>query len=251
MKQILLIAAVVALSGCASTRTTAPTACTGAFSLPRNPETKQYRDLDQAVDSWTQCINDPQAGVLRAIAFKFRGLAYIDKKEPLKAIPDLEEASKLVPSKTGWEIIMLAGAYREAGQPDKALLLLQKMQTDHLGLLGKGTTPGMPTYYHLGWTLSELKRWPEATEAFSEGLTYQPDYGWAFLRRAVAYENQGDFVRAKNDADRSVELLRIAFKGSTKLDQRQLADSIKEPAFSALLKHHGYDSETVFSSKVQ
>ena len=246
MKTLFLCATILALAGCSTTKPTAPTACTTAILMPRDAQTKQYKDLDRGVDAWTQCINDPRAEALKPYSLKMRAATYIDQKQPSKAIPDYEQALALVPAKTAWDVISLASAYRQAGEPEKALVLIQNMQADHLGMTGKGTVPGMPIYYHLGWTLSVLKRWPEAAEAFSEGLNYQPSYGWAVLRRGLAYEHQGNLAKAKIDTERARELLQGAYKGGSKSEQRMFLESFDEPDFTALLKRQGYDSTMAF-----
>lgn len=246
MKALLLVATLLALSGCSTTRPAAPAACTTAILMPRDAQTKQYKDLERGVDAWTQCINDPRAEALKAYSLKMRAATYIDQKQPSKAIPDFEQSLALAPAKTAWDVISLASAYRQAGQPEKALVLLQNMQAEHLGMTGKGTAQGMPIYYHLGWTLSALQRWPEAAEAFSEGLNYQPSYGWAVLRRGLAYEHQGNLAKAKIDTERARELLQSAYKRGSKSEQHMFLESFDEPDFAALLKRQGYDSAMAF-----
>lgn len=93
----------------------------------------------------------------------------------------------------------LSGMYRDAGNPKKALELVQYNLDDGLGEAGKGSGFHMPTYYHLGLALTDLGQYREAAEAFSTGLERQSNYAWAYYARGIAYDHLGDKDDAKID----------------------------------------------------
>lgn len=240
-RRIALIAVLATNVGCAPLPQRGATVCHAATLLPLDNDQQHYQDPTRALNLWSRCIETgPKEGTLaQAVALKMRSLAYAQLTQFDQAIGDLERSQRVMPPKTGWEIISLAALYRNAGQPERALMLLQKMFEEKIGLTGLGTSPGMPSYYHLGWTLSELQRWPEATEAFTEGLSYQADYGWAYLRRGLAYDMQGNHERAQQDVDRAIKELRIAAATSAQYTINIKATLISSP-FKELLARYGY-----------
>jgi tetratricopeptide (TPR) repeat protein len=64
---------------------------------------------------------------------------------------------------------------------------------------GQSSALGMPFYYHRGWTLADMGRFDEAIASFTEGMSYQHDYAWAFLRRGCACEAIGNITKAIDD----------------------------------------------------
>ncbi|EJL79254.1 hypothetical protein PMI12_00943 [Variovorax sp. CF313] len=236
IKLVLAAALGLAVAGCASGPLTGQGACRAAGNLPLTASKDGYQQPDRAVALWTRCVeNGPQTAILKGLALKMRSHARRQIEQYDEAIRDLEESQRLMPRREALDFINLASLYRDTGQPAKALELLRKMQDERLGL------SGMPAYYHLGRTLSELKQWPEATEAFTEGLSYQPTYAWAYLYRALAYDAQGRRELARKDLDRGKELLGTDAKPA---DRAQLLASLRQPPFDALLSRYGYDSET-------
>jgi tetratricopeptide (TPR) repeat protein len=236
IKLALAAALGLAIAGCASGPLTGQGACRAAGNLPLAASKDGYEQPERAVALWTRCIEGgPQTAILKGLALKMRSYARRQLEQNDEAIRDLEESQRLMPRREAWDFINLASLYRDTGQPAKALELLRKMQDERFGL------SGMPAYYHLGRTLSDLQQWPEATEAFTEGLTYQPTYAWAYLYRAVAYDAQGRRESAKKDLDRGKELL----GANTKPDDRaRLLVSLRQAPFDALLSRYGYDVET-------
>lgn len=242
MKKLLLIAALgLSLAGCATRPATGLQACRGAAALPLNADKDAYTDPNSAIALWTRCVDEgPQTDLMKVLALKMRSHAHKQLEQYDAAIADLEQAQRLAPPKTAWDFINIASLYREAGQPEKALQTLLKMQADRIGMSGRGTAEGMPIYYHLGWTLNNLKRWPEAIEAFTEGLTYQPGYAWAYVQRALAYDSIGQRERSEKDLNRSRELLGENRKPG---DREQQIESLSKPPFKELLARYNYDAE--------
>lgn len=256
MRSIVIIVLAAGLAGCigatrieSSTSATRNTSayqgnCAPALALAvdrTDPSDVFYPDLVAAESAWTLCINDPVASAsIRSPALRTRAAVYARKREYLRAIEDYENAFKIVPPATGREVLSLANLYRETGQSDRALELIHQMQVDRLGLSGKGTAFGMPTYYFLGWVLCDVRQWSEAIDALTVGLSYQPDYGWAFLRRAVAYEALRDATRAQADTDRGVALLRGVSRAMKPAALAESSRRLAEPAFAALLTRYGY-----------
>lgn len=177
-----------------------------------------FEDPDHAIGLLSTCLSNlPDAPPdFRALALHVRARAHEQKKDYTHAIADREEALRLRPPRTGWDIIALASDYREGGQPERAVELLRTMLQDNMGLRGKGTTPGMPSYYHLGRSLIELEQWSSAAEAFSEGMSYQQDYVWAYAYRSLAYDRMEMPELARADIDKVRSLI-----GKSKPDARE------------------------------
>jgi tetratricopeptide (TPR) repeat protein len=205
--------------------------CTQKFKYSKDGT--QFENPSLAVEVLSACeksAKNAPAGY-RAANLKMRSIAYAQLKNYGAAIADSEEALRLVPAKTAWDVIQLASLYRESGQAEKALVSLRQMLNDHLGMAGKGTTPGMPSYYHLGRTLVVLERWPEAAEAFSEGLKYQGDYSWAYLYRALSYDHMNVTDQARDDVKKARSLI-LELKSD---DRAKALEILQEPPFSALI----------------
>ena len=170
----------------------------------KNPE-KAIKKLSTCIDYIEKSSNNE---ALAAMDYLLRSMAYEQLGQYSLAISDMEKHISLKGKrKTGRDIVELSALYRNNKQPEKAVSILQKMFDERLGLFGKGTTFGMPSYYHLGRALIDLKRWEEAAEAFTEGLTYQPDYPWALMYRALAYDALGQKSLASADIGKARDLI--------------------------------------------
>ncbi len=89
------------------------------------------------------------------------------------------------PEEGYWSAIRVGAVHRLRGEFDKALANLDAYAAR------EGTPNGMPFHYHRGWTLTELGRYDEAVSEFTKGMEAQPDYSWAFERRACAFAKLG------------------------------------------------------------
>lgn len=98
--------------------------------------------------------------------------------------------------------ISLSAIERRKGNYDEALQYLNGVS------LKNPVGAGMRFYYHRGMTLTKLKRYDEAAADFSEGLKDQPDYAWAFTRRACALGQLGQLKPALNDVESALAKLR-------------------------------------------
>lgn len=239
-----LAAPLILLSGCAvtpragladqaSASQASPCQQVGNIKLTAD---KGFEDPDQAIQLLSACLASP-AGArteFRALTLRMRALVYEQKKDYKHAIADREESISLMPARTGWDIINLASNYRDSGQPERAVELLRKMLQDNMGLKGKGTTPGMPSYYHLGRALIDARQWSSAAEAFSEGMTYQQDYVWAYAYRSLAYDRMELPERARADIDKVRSLVRNSQPDAREEHRRIL----QKPPFVELLKKY-------------
>jgi len=97
-----------------------------------------------------------------------------------------------------WTLIDEGIVYREMGLPSLALDALGEIAAEG------GDTSGMPYHYHRGWTLSELGRYDEAVREFTDGMSAQPDYAWAYAKRGCAFAAMGELPLALSDARRAV-----------------------------------------------
>jgi tetratricopeptide (TPR) repeat protein len=241
MQSRLAVVAVCAtlLSACTTSQNTPireVQACAKIKNLSLGKDGTQYANPVLAIEVLSECDATSQnspAGT-RAALLQMRSIAYAQTKDYVKATTDFEDALRLRPARTAWDDIGLAALYRKSGQPERALALLRKMLDDHLGMNGKGTTPGMPSYYHLGLTLVALEKWPEATEAFTEGLTYQPDYSWAYFYRALAYNGMNDADHARADLRKGQKLVET----SSNAIRTQTQEALKQEPFATLFERY-------------
>lgn len=160
----------------------------------------RFDDHDKVIEVTSRCLAVPGQGILaRSVFLRARGEAYEAQHNDVSAIANLEEAYRLVPPKTGWEIIALAAAYYNAGRYADAVALIQDGMRREIGMSGRGSGFGMPLYYHLGRSLLALNRNEEAIEVLSAGIPAQPDFAYAYWCRSLAYENVHDEPHAKAD----------------------------------------------------
>lgn len=235
-----LVSSVVLLSGCATlpgTTNQNSSVCTKIKNIAFTKDGTEFINPDDAIRILSACEEQRRSdpATIRAALLQMRSAAYGQTKDYGRAIADAEEVRRLIPVRTAWDVITIAALYRNSGQPEKALDLLRNMLKDHMGMGGKGTSPGMPSYYHLGLTLVALEKWPEAAEAFTEGLTYQPDYIWAYMYRALSFDAINDSERSR--ADIKEVQRRIAMLNGK--EQEATQKSLREEKFSALLKKYG------------
>jgi tetratricopeptide (TPR) repeat protein len=210
--------------------------CQQTKNMKFTKEGDGFEDPDQAIQLLSACLLSwPGAPTgYRALTLKMRAVAYGQRKDYTHAIADREESFRLMPPRAGWDIIGLASDYRDCGQPERAVELLRKMLQDNLGLSGKGTPPGMPSYYHLGRALIDLQQWSGAAEAFSEGMSYQHDYVWAYAYRSLAYDRMELPAMARADIDKARSLIE-----KLKPDDREQGhQKLLKPPFAELLKKY-------------
>jgi tetratricopeptide (TPR) repeat protein len=240
-----LLAIVVAatISGCAVTPQAAAHYCNWAIASPKIGDSMLYRDPENALQRWQVCVQKTQAmpPKSRVVALKGRSFAYSQLKQHSLALADLEEASRLVPPERGLDVIPLASAYRAAGQPQRSVDLLRAMIAEDMGLLGPAKGQGMPTYYHLGLALNDLRLWRDGVDAFTTGLKFQPDYQWALMYRAVAFDALDDRENARRDLQQGVALLRDKKINGDYLDE--IRATLKAAPFKELLPAYGYTTD--------
>jgi tetratricopeptide (TPR) repeat protein len=105
--------------------------------------------------------------------------------------------------------IRLAAVARARGQLDRSLELINGLAVRH------GPQTGMRYHYHRGWTLNAMGRFDEAIVDFTAGLETQPDYYWAYLRRACAYAGSGRLEYALSDLESGMAILRRTYGDRT------------------------------------
>lgn len=236
-----LVALLILLSACASEPNKglanqspiSPGPCQQTKDMKFTKGADGFEDPDQAIRLLSACLlswPDAPSGY-RALTLTMRAVAYEQRKDFAHAIADREESWRLMPPRTGWDIIGLASDYRDFGQPARAVELLRKMLQDNLGLSGKGTSPGMPSYYHLGRALIDQQQWSAAAESLSEGMSYQQDYVWAYAYRSLAYDRMELPAMARADIDKARSLIE-----KLKPDAREQGQqNLRKPPFAELL----------------
>ena len=105
--------------------------------------------------------------------------------------------------------------YRLMGDYPAALRTLDDLVTEH------GPQPSMMYHYHRGRTLAGLKDYRGAVSEFSAGLEDQPDYFWAYAKRACAYGNLGEIAKGLTDLRRARELWNDYSKGSSAAENQR------------------------------
>jgi tetratricopeptide (TPR) repeat protein len=119
---------------------------------------------------------------------------------------------------------------RAAGKPQRSLDLLNGLIERH------GAQENMRFLYHRGWTLTDLARFDEAIADFTNGIRSQPDYPYAYIRRACAYGRIGRLDYAIADLETATGLIRDVY--GTK-DPNVRADLQRATAIAATLKAMG------------
>lgn len=97
--------------------------------------------------------------------------------------------------------VKAAFTYRLMGDPKAGLATLDAL------VARTGPQPGMKYHYHRAWILTDMGRGKEAAEDITEGLKSQPDYPWAFERRACAFALQGRLKEALDDEETAKRLM--------------------------------------------
>jgi tetratricopeptide (TPR) repeat protein/transglutaminase-like putative cysteine protease len=106
------------------------------------------------------------------------------------------------PDEAFWTAIRTGATERELHHYPQALAALDKLVSE------RGPQEGMAYHYHRGWTLTELGRYAEATDEFSDGLRDQSDFAWALLKRSCAENLLGRADAAVADQQAALVLLR-------------------------------------------
>ncbi|MBC2654601.1 tetratricopeptide repeat protein [Pseudomonas sp. MC042] len=144
---------------------------------------------------------------MQSLVYWLKSDAYASFKRYPQAIAAKEKSIALEGKPDARAVLDLSRLYREAGNPQKSLELVQSNLDANLGETGKGGGFNMPTYYHLGQTLYDLGQYREAAEAYSTGLLRQPDYAWAFYHRGLAYDKLGLTDDARSDFSKFAKLV--------------------------------------------
>jgi tetratricopeptide (TPR) repeat protein len=139
-----------------------------------------------------------------AAALQMRASAYAHTENPVKASEDYRESLRVKPADIAWDLIPLAIYLRDAGQPAQSLEVLQDALV--LDEDGPGSGPGMAVYFHLGWTLHEMRRYAEAIEAYTKGIEKQPRFEGIYLRRALSSEAIGERGKARRDLQKILDI---------------------------------------------
>ncbi len=173
-------------------------------------EAKRWSGLDPT---------DPQAIYLHAAASKGLG-------DYTTALGDYASIASKWPDEIFWSTIRVGAIYRTLGDYDRALSTLEP-------LAATAPPASMPYHYHRGWTLSLMGRQSEAAAEFAQGLEWQPDYAWAFIRRACALATEGRLAEAEADQNRATELMAKDIAG---LPPSQFLKSDRERAVAIALQ---------------
>jgi tetratricopeptide (TPR) repeat protein len=163
---------------------------------------------------------------MQSLIYLVQADAYGNLNRYPEAIVAKEKSMQLSVKPSPREYLDLSYMYRKAGNPKKALQLVQYNLDNNLGEAGKGNGFNMPTYYHLGLALNDLGMYREAAESFSTGLQRQRDFAWAYYARGVAYDHLNDKDDARADFTtfaKIVDKKYVEAEQRTKLAEYQIA----------------------------
>lgn len=192
-----LIACSVILTGCAGMQNPQKANLVHCANQFKASKAENYPLVLQEGDLCLQKNTLPAS--LQSLIYSVQADAYSNLKHFPEAVAAKEKSMQLAVKPDPRANLDLSAMYRDAGNPKKALELVQYNLDNGMGEAGKGSGFHMPTYYHLGLALTDLGQYREAAEAFSTGLQRQPDYAWAYYARGIAYDHLGSRDDAKAD----------------------------------------------------
>jgi tetratricopeptide (TPR) repeat protein len=179
-----LIACSVILTGCAGMQNPQKANLAHCANQLKASKAENYPLVLQEGDLCLQKATLPAS--LHSLIYAVQADAYLNLKRFPEALAAKEKSMQLLVKPEPRAYLDLSAMYRAAGNPKKALELVQYNLDNGMGEAGKGAGFNMPTYYHLGLALTDLGQYREAAEAFSTGLQRQPDYAWAYYARGIA-----------------------------------------------------------------
>jgi len=194
---IALIACTAALAGCAGTPNPQKAELAHCASQLKASKAENYPLVLEEGDQCLEKATLPPR--LLSMIYAVQADAYLKLKRYPEAVTAQEKAIQLKVKPDPRDNLDLSYMYRSAGNPKKALELVQYNLDNGLGETGKGSGFHMPTYYHLGLALTDLGQYREAAEALSAGMQRQRDFAWAYYARGVAYDHLNDKDDAKAD----------------------------------------------------
>ncbi|MDB5996167.1 MAG: N-acetylglucosamine transferase [Pseudomonas sp.] len=192
-----LIACAVTLTGCAGMQNPQKANLAHCANQFKASKAENYPLVLQEGDLCLQKNTLPAS--LQSLVYAVQADAHSNLKQFPEAVAAKEKSIQVAGKPDPRANLDLSAMYRDAGNPKKALELVQYNLDNGLGEAGKGSGFHMPTYYHLGLALTDLGQYREAAEAFSTGLQRQPDYAWAYYARGIAYDHLGSKDDAKVD----------------------------------------------------
>lgn len=158
-----------------------------------------------ALSLLTRCLEtEGLSGHNLAAALQMRASAYANTENPVKASEDYRESLRIKPADIAWDLIPLAIYLRDADQHVQSLEVLQDALV--LDEDGPGTGPGLAVYFHLGWTLHEMRRFGEAIDAYTKGIEKQPLFEGTYLRRALSHEAMGERGNVRADLLKAIDI---------------------------------------------
>ena len=200
-----------------------------------------------------RALAGPSGEIERAIGLRWREAALVDEATDagtadeadrlrVRALADAREWRRLSPDDSDAALSEAAnlsalGAYDESIAAYRAIAnrwpvedyrasirigAIRRQQRDYPAALASldelvartGPQEGMRFHYHRGWTLTLLGRFDEAVGELTQGIQQQPDYAWAYVRRACASASVGRTAAALLDQRRGLSLMERAAKSA-------------------------------------
>jgi tetratricopeptide (TPR) repeat protein len=115
--------------------------------------------------------------------------------DEFSAAQSYDQAFGIAPATTYHEMINASLTYKHVTRYKDALQLnIAAAELD-----GGKHAESMMIQYHLGWAYQLNDRHEDAVKAFSKGIAQQPDFAYAFWRRALSHEALANNEKAKAD----------------------------------------------------
>jgi tetratricopeptide (TPR) repeat protein len=182
--------------------------CPNSPAFIRSPVDRSFSDPVEAAALLTTCLDKgPTVPLLKALLYIVRSEALAQVHDSVGAAADLEHSFELQPPDVYSQYLMLSIYYRQSGEFEKALKpLRQLIANKSMMARAQSAGHGVKVHFLIGLNLGNLGQWREAVRAYTEALQYQPDFVWAYIRRAEAYHALGLDGIARTDIFKAIQL---------------------------------------------
>ncbi|TAG77143.1 MAG: hypothetical protein EAZ24_07930 [Burkholderiales bacterium] len=211
--------------------------CACALEVPGNACERGYKFaydgvFAEAQDHLDACLSGASSDLhQRRRALIAMGWAKSNLDDDSGASAAYDAAFQIAPVSDYAEMINASMSYKHAQRHADALKLNIAAANWENGKYAQS----MMTQYHLGWSYQLNGLHEKAVEAFDKAIPHQPDFAYAYWRRAVSHEAMGNAGKAKTDLNVASSLFVDSESGRPlKLSIRAMHQEIAET-----YKRHG------------
>ncbi|HEY0061794.1 MAG TPA: tetratricopeptide repeat protein [Telluria sp.] len=161
-------------------------------------------DLAGAAQWSTVCLAQADlSDAAKRRALQLRAWAFFNLNQDKAAVLDQENSFKLGAPREIAEFVNYSSYLRRVARYQDSLNALRSAEK----LERAAGKPGMMIQYNLGWTLFELGRYEGAVQVLGAAIPSQPDFPFAYWRRALALEAMGRKAQARLDIEKAADLV--------------------------------------------